>query len=53
LKLIFKITEDWEDETLDFWLNKEFRFWYFCADKRYYPLNVPTTLINTLRRLNK
>jgi len=53
MRLIFKMAEDWEDETVDFWLNKEFKFWYCIRDKKFYPRNIPTNLIQTIRRLNK
>ncbi len=47
------MAEDLEDETLDFWLNKAFTFWYCIRDKQFYPRNIPTNLIQTIRRLNK
>lgn len=48
-----KIIEDFEDECLDFWLNKSHSFWFCYRDKKYYPRVIPTNLIQTMRRLNK
>jgi hypothetical protein len=53
MKIEFKMTEDLEDKTLDFYLNKSFIFWYCMRDKKYYQRVIPTNLVNTIRRLNK
>lgn len=44
---------DEEDETLDFWLNNSFSFWFYVHDKKYYQRVIPTNLVNPIRRLNK